>query len=114
MVRVKDFLAILINHDTDICVIDNETGEHYIGYFSLEDKGNFDEDCHKWLCSLKAESYQNDLLVVQSPFSCDETEFLINGMFGEYETKKWYENAKNMEDIIWKQKYKFVKEGKNI
>lgn len=111
MITLKDFLEVLTVHGADLCIEDKETGEHYLEYFDLEDiKCTEEPDYHNWLLGLQVKSYDSSsLLIVLSPYTMDETEYLIKCEYGEYETDKWYQKALNDCELMFKERLEQVK-----
>lgn len=90
--------------DVDICVVDKDTGEHYLNCLTyLSPKERLDPelnytDVEKWLLSLPLDHIQMQngcpLAVVQTDYSMDQTSFLLDGI--EFDTVEWsnfYERA---------------------
>lgn len=101
MICLNDFLNILTERGADLCIEDNETGEHYLQYCNLEDiKHTNQPDYYEWLFGLEVKSYDNSsLLVVLSPYSYHETEYLIKCEYGSYDTDALLEKAINDSEL---------------
>ena len=101
MICLKDFLNVLTEHGADICIEDTETGEHYIQYYNLEDIKHTDQPAYyEWLLGLEVKSYDSSsLLVVLSPYNCNETEYLTKCEYGSYDTDALLERAINDSEL---------------